>query len=148
MGFSPILQGVSVAAPFVGGQMQAQAARQQGSAAAQAARYNAALAREESSAEAGRLRRAGRRELGRQRAAIGASGVQAEGSPLELLAQNAYEIEREAAQTELAGRRTARLDLAQARSAERAGRMGAGTARLSGALGSGLALGRVLGGRY
>jgi hypothetical protein len=135
MGVLPnILQGVAIGAPIAGGMAQADAIKQQAGAQAAAARHNAALAREQGAAEATRIRRAGRRELARQRLRVGASGVRLEGSPLELLAQNAFEIEREAVAAEIAGRNTARLDEMQARSAKRAGRTGAATALLSGGL--------------
>lgn len=149
MGIPPgIFQGLAIGAPIAGGMAQADAIKQQAGAQAGAARYNAGLARAEGSAEAARIRRAGRRELGRQRTLLGASGVRAEGSPLELLAQNAFEIERDAVNAEIAGRNTARLDEAQARSAKRAGRAGAGTALLSGAIQGASALGRRLPGAY
>lgn len=149
MGLPPsVFQGLAIGAPIAGGIQQAGAIKQQAGAQAAALRYNAAQARDAGSAESSRIRRAGRRELGRQRAAIGASGVRAEGSPLEVLAHNAYEIEREAVAAEIAGRNTARLDEAQARSVKRAARTGAGTALLGGALQGAAAFGRRLPGSY
>lgn len=135
--FGNALQGVAIGAPIAGGIQEAGALRQQADAQAAAARYNAQLARMEGDAEASRIRRAGRRELGRQRAILGASGVRAEGSPIDVLADNAFEIAREAAHAQIAGRNTARLDEAQARQAKRAGRIGAGTALLGGAIKAG-----------
>lgn len=135
MGALPnLLQGVAVGAPIAGGIAQAQGIRQQADAQASASRYNAQLARMEGDAEAARIRRAGRRELARQRLRVSASGVQLEGSPLDLIVANAAQIERDAFDASRAGRNTARLDEAQARSAKRAGRTGAGTALLSGGL--------------
>lgn len=135
MGIPPqVLSGIAIGAPIAGGLQQASGIRQQAGAEAAAAQYNAQLARMEAEAEASRIRRAGRRELAKQRLRVSASGVQLEGSPLALLADNAFEIEREAVHAQIAGRNTARLDEAQARNAKRAGRTGAATALLSGGL--------------
>lgn len=147
MGIPPgILSGVAIGAPIAGGLAQGQAARQQADAQAAALRYNAQLARAEGNLEAGRIRRAGRRELGRQRTLLAAGGVLAEGSPLDLLAANAAEVERDAVLAMTAARNTARLDEAQARSAKRAGRSSAGTALLSGLIQGGVAARRIYGG--
>lgn len=138
-----LLQGAAIGAPIAGGIAEAGAIRSQASSQAQAANYNAQLAQNQGASEAERIRRAGRRELGRQRTLIGAGGVRLEGSPLELLAQNAYEIERDAMNAKLAAGDTAALDRAQAQNAKQAGRIGAGTALLTGALrggGTGLEL--------
>jgi len=146
MGIPPgILSGVAIGAPIAGGLQQAGALRQQAGASAAASRFNAQLAQMEGGAEASRIRRAGRRELGRQRTLMGASGVRLEGSPLDLLVDNAAEIEREAVQAEIAGRNTARLELANARSTKRAGKTAAGTALLGGAVQGGSAALRIFG---
>lgn len=146
MGLPPsILQGLAIGAPIASGLAQASGIRQQGDAQAAALRYNAQLARDEGDAEATRIRRAGRRELGRQRSILGASGVRVEGTPLELLERNAYEIERDAVNAQIAGRNTARLDAAAARGARRAARSSSATAILSGGLQAGIGLGRTLG---
>lgn len=144
MGVPPqILQGIAIGAPIAGGIAQGRAAEAQAGAQAQAALYNAQIAQAEGDAEASRIRRAGRRELSRQRTILGASDVRAEGSPLEVLAQNAYEIERDAVNAQIAGRNTANLDRAQAASAKRAGRISSASALLGGAIqgvGTGLSL--------
>lgn len=140
---TPFAQGFAIGAPIAGGLQQADAARAQGDAATATARYNAELARMEGAAESSRIRRAGRRELGRQRTILGASGVRAEGSPLDVLASNAFEIEREAVHAQIAARNTARLELARAGAAKREGRVSARTALLGGAaqgIGTGLQL--------
>lgn len=85
------------------GQLGAYAARSRGRAEKRAADINAGQIERESAMRASRLRTAGRQEIGAQRAAVGASGLQAVGSPLDLIAQNAAELERRAMEETLAG---------------------------------------------
>lgn len=150
MGVLPnVLSGVAIGAPIAGGIAQGRALEQQAGAQAAASRFNAQQSRQQGAAEAARIRRAGRRELSRQRTLVGASGVRLEGSPLDVIAANAAEIEREATEAEIAGRNTAALDEANARNAKRAGRVGAGTALLSGGLQSASTAARLFGtGRF
>lgn len=133
---SALLSGVAIGGPLSAGFQQAGGIRQQASAQAAAANANARLAQMEGASQASSIRREGRREIGRQRAIMGASGVRLEGSPLDLIVSNAAEIEREAVQAEVAARNTARLDRAQAKSVERAGKRSSVSAILSGAVGS------------
>ena len=70
----------------------------QGNAAARASRFNAfqnlrnaVLVREQAARDAAALNRRNRRQLGLIRANFGASGVQLEGSPLDVLASSAAE---------------------------------------------------------
>lgn len=138
MGVLPnVLQGLAIGAPLASGMGQAQGIRQQADAQAAAAHYNAQLAREQGSAEASQIRRAGRRELAKQRLRVGASGVRLEGSPLDVIAANAFEIERDAVLAQISGRRTAQLEESQARAAKRAGRTGSASALLGGAIQAG-----------
>ena len=108
--FNAILPMLAVGSSAASGVFNARAARAQGRAAQKAANLNAQAAEYEANAQASRIRTEGRRELGRQRALIGTSGLQAAGSPLELLAQNASEIERQAMETTLAGRYAADVE--------------------------------------
>ena len=85
------------------GQLGAYAARSRGRAEKRAAYINAGQIERESAMRASRIRTAGRQEIGAQRAALGASGLQAVGSPLDLIAQNAAELERRAMEETLAG---------------------------------------------
>ena len=98
------LEHLAIASAAGSGVFNARGARAQGRAIEQASNINAANILTESELEASRLRRAGRQEIGRQRAIMGASGVQSAGSPLELLTQNAGELERRAMDTQLAGK--------------------------------------------
>lgn len=132
MGVNP-LEMIGVGAPLAGGYLQAQGLRRQGEAQASAAEYNADLALLEGRTEAARRRRTGSAEVTRERVALANSGLRLEGSPLQFLARQAAEVERDAVNVELAARRTARLDRAQAASARSAARIGAGTSLLTGA---------------
>lgn len=134
---SALLSGVAIGSPLAAGITQAGGIRQSAAAEAAAARTNAQLALAEGFTQAQSIRTEGRQELGRQRTLIGASGVRSEGSPLDLVVQNAASIEREAVQAEIAARNTARLDRSRASSVERAGKQSGTSAILGGALGSG-----------
>lgn len=150
MGALPnILSGVAIGAPIAGGLQQASGIRQQARAEGAAASFNAKQSREQGAAEAARIRRAGRRELARQRLRVGASGVRLEGSPLELIAANAAEVEREAMNAQIAGANNAALDEARGKNAKRAGRVGAASALLSGGLQAAGTASRLMGpGRF
>lgn len=128
-----ITPAVGIGAPLVGGIMQSRAAEQQASAASSAALYNARLAELEGSTEAQRRRRIGSQEITRQRVAMGAGDVRLEGTPAEFLAQQAYEVERDAVNAQIAGRNTARLERAQASSIRKQGKISARNALLGGA---------------
>ena len=98
------LEHLAIASAAGSGVFNARGARAQGRAIEQASNINAANIRMETAQEASRLRRAGRQAIGRQRAILGASGLQAAGSPLELIAQNANELERRAMDATIAGK--------------------------------------------
>ncbi len=125
---------------------QSQAAREQGEAVARAARWNAQLAENEAKAEEARRRRVSRRLLATQRARIAASGVQIEGSPLELLASNAAELEIEALTARYRGQTTADLERARARTAQRTARKISQAELLGGAASVGSSLFGAFGG--
>ena len=84
---------------------------QQGRAAAKVGRQNAQLALARSALEESRFQREGKRQLARIRASIATRGITVEGSPLALLADQAAEIEENAALIRLGGG----IEAAQAR---------------------------------
>lgn len=109
--------------------------------------YNAKVAdreakaeREASRFEAKQQKRQARMLLSKQRAMVGASGVEAEGSPLLVMEDTAAQLAIEGAQIRTQGARKvgryrtqAILDRMQGRSAAKAGRLRAGASLLSGA---------------
>jgi hypothetical protein len=98
-----ILGQLPIASSVASGQLGAYAARSKGRADQQAADINARNIELQAGMKASRMRTTARQEIGAQRAALGASGLQAAGSPLELMAQNAAELERRATEETLAG---------------------------------------------
>jgi len=124
--FGNLLPALAIGGAAGSGVLNARAARAQGRAAKRAADINAQTELYESGQQASRIRTTGRRELGRQRTLIGTSGLQAAGSPLELLAANAAEIERQAMETTLAGRYAADVERSRGKVARKqASRVGA-----------------------
>jgi hypothetical protein len=103
----------AVGSAVAGGYLNSVGARAQGRAIKAAAGYDSQQALYESRERASRLRTVGRREIGRQRAVLGASGIRVAGSPLELIAQNAAELERQAMEETLAGRYASDVALAR-----------------------------------
>lgn len=95
------------------GVFNSQGAIAQGKAIKKASSTNAKIIRGESAETASRMRRSGEQEIGRQRAILGASGVQSAGTPLELIARNASEIERSAMETQIAGEQAAQVELSR-----------------------------------
>lgn len=89
----------TAAGGVIGGLQQAAQARQQ----AQLAEENAKAAQRASMVEESRLRRRHRRMAGGARAAFASSGVQIEGSPLDVLADQAMEFEQSALLTRQQG---------------------------------------------
>lgn len=122
-----------VAGSVASGQFGAYAARSRGRAEKRAADINASIIERESTLKASRLRKAARQELGAQRAALGASGLQAAGSPLELIAQNAAELERRATEETLAGQYNAEVTRMGGREARKQARVVSAAALLEGA---------------
>lgn len=138
---------MGAAAPFIalavvaglkigGAVLQGKAARDQADAIAEAAEFNALQAEQEGLVEEGRLRRLARRKLSTQRVLFAKAGVTLEGSPLFFLAQNAAELELDAANARISARNSARLDRERAEVALDAGRTAAGAALLSGFAGA------------
>lgn len=137
---------LGTALSVVGTAFSAISSIQQGNAARAAGDYNASLyernaeiARQRGAADEARQRRLATMRAGSNRAAVGASGVSLEGSPLDILESNAAQEELDALMirwnaTNDAGGLMANADLsrAQGRNAQRSGYMGAGSSILLG----------------
>lgn len=91
-----VVAGAGVLMSYHGQQEQAKAARKAGKLNAADAMENARLAKERALEDERMFRLSFRRDTGRNVAAIGASGVKMEGSPLEVLQDNASSAERDA----------------------------------------------------
>lgn len=91
-----VIAGAGVAMSYYGMQEQAKAAQRAGDMNAADAEENARLARARAIADEKAFRVSFARDQGRNVAAIGASGVKQEGSPIEVLQDNAASAERDA----------------------------------------------------
>jgi hypothetical protein len=128
---------VGLIAGVGGSLLQAKSAIDAGNAEYKAGMLNAQLARQEGYAEETRRRREMRRELSSEAVAYAKAGVSTtEGSPLELLAQNAQELERDALDARLQGLRGYSVARKQANQAYKASRKQALAAVLSGVSGA------------
>lgn len=119
-------------ASAVGSGVAAAGSIQQGQAAADAAKTQAQIALDEGRLEESRIRRASRRELAAQENAFRRSGIALEGSPLDLLAQNAGEMERNAVNVRRGTSNQVALLRTRADMAREAGRLGAASNALQG----------------
>ena len=143
----PALPFIMVAATVAAAAVSAVATMRAGSAQAEAGKYNARVAemnakqaRDAAALEAMNIRNAGRRTQGTARARAGASGLLLDtGSPLEVFAENAANIEREAATAIYRGEITAQgqqqrgvLERYQGSQAQSASYFTAGSTLLSG----------------
>lgn len=131
---------------LIGTAVSAVGAIQQGRAAEKAANYNAAIAdrnatiaRQQAAADADTSRSVNSRRLGAMRAKYGASGVQAEGSVLDVMADSAAQAELEALNIEYKGDlaaqgygETASLNRMQGKNARTSGYLNAGATVLLG----------------
>lgn len=128
-----------VAGNFIGYQRQANAENVAANYNALVNEQNARLVEEKARDDEKRFRIMVRKQEGSNRAALGASGVQNAGSPLELLRSNARQAESDAIQIQLGGMIQRDQYLSEAsfsrsagRSASRAGNMGSAAQLLSG----------------
>lgn len=128
-----LLDAVAVGGSVASGVYQARGARQAGRSAERAAQMNAAIARYEATQSASRTRRAGRQEMGKARAQFGKSGLEPAGSPLDLMVQNAGEIERRALEEQQAGEFARGLELTRGRTVRREARRSSAAGLLAGA---------------
>lgn len=127
--------GAGVLMTYYGQQQQAKAAKRAGQLNAADAEENARLARLRAIEDEKQFRLSFRRDQGRNVAAIGASGVRQEGSPLEVLQDNAAMAEQDAQNIRAGGEQQRSSYLRQAQmfreggaAAERTGQiMGAAT---------------------
>jgi hypothetical protein len=127
---------VGLVAGLGGSLLQAKSAFDAGDAQYQAGMLNASYALQEGYAEEARRRREARRELAQERVTFAKAGVALEGSPLELLAQNAMELEREALDARLAGLRGYDVEKRQAKKLYRSARKQGLASLLSGVAGA------------
>lgn len=104
-------------AMVLGAALQAQGTQQAGEAEKQANDFNARAALDDSNAAADRTRVIGRRIASLNVTRVAKSGVEMQGSPLELLAANAGEVELEALRQQRAGKIAAELYRATGRNA-------------------------------
>jgi hypothetical protein len=91
-----VVAGAGVLMSAYGMQQQAKAAKKAGKLNAEDAIENARLAEERAQEDERQFRLSFRRDTARNVVAIGASGIKQEGSPLEVLADNATSAERDA----------------------------------------------------
>ena len=125
----------AIASSIGQGVLAAKAAKQQAQAISDAAEYNAVRAEQEGQAKQSRLRRQARRKLSSQRVKFAKAGVRIEGSPLDLLAQNAAEFELDALDARIAATNTSVLENKRAHEARKAGKTAVGAALLKGLAG-------------
>lgn len=117
---------------------------QQGKAAEKAAEYNARIQEITGRQKESLIRRQGRKELSRIRTAVSKSGVRMEGSPMEVLAESAANIEMDALNARFGMETGATATRAEGKSRKRGANLSAAAQLLSGA-GSTYAAGHQLG---
>lgn len=135
MGLPAAALAVAIGGQLAGGIFKGKAARDQAQAISDAAEFNALRAEQQGLAEEARLRRLGRRRLSTRRVGIAKAGVQLEGSPLAVLAQDAAELELDALNARIGAQNTAILDRRRAHEARQSGRTAAGAALIAGLAG-------------
>lgn len=131
-----ILAGLGVGASLGAGIIRARASRLAADAEEDAAQFRIRQILQASTAEQARLRRQARRTISSQSVAFAKAGVTLEGSPLELLSQNAAELEADAVNVGRAARTNVALERARAANARAAGDFGVGTSLLTGLVGA------------
>lgn len=138
---NPAFVMIGIAAVSAIGSMQAgKASKDASEQNAQFAEQNAAIARDKANFDATQQQREGAQLMGRARAQIGKSGVAYEGTPIDLMADNAAQIELDNLAIRYGGELAARGFLNQAdisrregRAAQQASYFGAATSLLKGA---------------
>ncbi|TQV80770.1 hypothetical protein [Denitrobaculum tricleocarpae] len=131
---------ISAAVGALGAIQEARASSAASEFNAKIADNNAIIAEQNAAADETRQRRAAGRQAAASRAAIGAAGVTLEGSPMEVLEDQALEAELDALNIRYGGRlqasnyrSQAQLDRSAARSARTQGFLSAGSTLLRGA---------------
>ena len=135
-----IVAAVGAGLKLGGGILQAKGIADQAEAESQALEFKAQVAEQQATSDAARLRRRNRREVSKARVGFAKAGVRLEGTPLEVLAQNAAELELDAANTEIAGRTFAQQQRRAAKTVFKQGQRAAGAALL-GATGEAIGFG-------
>lgn len=135
-----VVAGAGTLLTVYGMQQQKRAAQRAADLNAQDAEQNAALSMKQAEEDARQFRASFRRDQARNVAAIAASGIKMEGSPLEVLADNAANAERDYQNIKAGGMqqrdaflRQARMYREGGRAAGEAGDIGSAAALLSGA---------------
>lgn len=135
-----IIAGVGAAVSFYGAQEEARAAQRAARLNAQSAERNAMLAREKAAEDEKMFRLSFRREQESNIAQIAASGVKLEGSPMEVLRDNAAQAEGDALRIRKYGEIERESYLRQAhafrvggKNAQTAGQIGGAAALIGGA---------------
>lgn len=131
---------LSAAVGALGAVQEARASANASEFNARIADNNAIIAEQNAAADERKQRRVASREMASSRARIGAAGVALEGSPLEVLEDQALEAELDALNIRYGGRlqasnfrSQAQLDRSRARNARTHGFISAGTSLLNGA---------------
>lgn len=106
--------------------------KRSGDAAKKAADFNAALELRRGRERAKAVRRKGKRIKGTQRSLIGKSGVQMQGSPLEVMAETAALVELDAINIMRDSQATAHLEKKRGKALKKTSRLQAGASVLSG----------------
>jgi hypothetical protein len=128
-----IVAGTGVLMSFYGMQQQGKAAKRAGKLNAQDAEENARLAMERAKEDERQFRLTFRRDQASNVAAIGASGVRREGSPLEVLQDNAASAENDAINIRRGGEQQRASYLRQASQFRSGARAAANAANIQGA---------------
>lgn len=113
--------------------LSARGAEAEADATAWAAKYNANVAIANAQQSANAIRAQGQVVRGRNIARVAKSGVRMEGSPLSVMAENAYSVERAAQNAMRVGEAQKRLYLMEADAARAAGKYRQASAWISGA---------------
>lgn len=128
-----VVAGVGVGLSFYGSMEQAKAAKKAGKLNAQDAEWNAEMARQRAIEDERQFRLSFKRDQGRNVAAVGASGVRMEGSPLEVLQDNAAMAESDALKIRRGGEIEREGYLRQAKNFRSGGNAAARGAQIAGA---------------
>lgn len=130
--------GVGVSTAVGGAFLRARAARETADAIEDAARFRNMQIRRTAGDEAARLRRFARRKISSQEVAFAKANVELSGSALERLLQNASELERDAANVEIAAAESIALNESRGENAQRIGRQRSAASLLTGVGGAAL----------
>ncbi len=128
-----VVAGAGMMMSFYGSQQQAKAAKRAGKLNAADAEENARLSMERAKEDERQFRLSFRRDQSSNVTAIGASGIKMEGSPLEVLQDNAMNAEKDAINIRRGGEMQRESYLRQARSFRQGGAAAANAAQIGGA---------------